>query len=352
MTYKKIGIGERADWNNFPNVIRNGNLGDLKKEPEYEAAKAGDSAAAVQLISKLITDDFLDAVKEKIEGRKDVLLLPTLAVEQSGNNKIPLAMAKFISRKLGIDTELKIVQSYKVGRTNQGADYRLAFNPEFEGEVQKDRQYLILDDTLTMGGTIASLRGYVENRGGKVVLASVMTAHQGALQLPIKKGMLDAINNKHGLQVNEFWKETFGYGIEKLTQGEAGHIRAAKTFDEIRNRITATRHEGVIRLYGETNERIGNQESSHVIARKEIMAEVQKVMPLNEQEQHDLEMAIDKQLAMAAQGGKTLNVKKVKENIKKGLPYVRKELEHAGKQEKKKEKSQERLKAKKNGRGR
>ncbi len=80
-----------------------------------------------------------------------------------------------------------------------------------------------------------------------------------------------------------------------------------------------------------------SQNGRFAVARKEIMAEVQKVMPLNEQEQHDLEMAIDKQLAMAAQGGKTLNVKKVKENIKKGLPYVRKELEHAGKQEQKKQ---------------
>ncbi len=56
----------------------------------------------------------------------------------------------------------------------------------------------------------------------------------------------------------------------------------------------------------------------------EIMAEVQKVMPLNEQQKHDLGVMIDKQLAMAAQGGKTLNVKKVKENIREGLSRIEK----------------------------
>ena len=40
---KKFGIGERAAWNDFPDVIRNGELRSLSKEPEYELAKGGDT---------------------------------------------------------------------------------------------------------------------------------------------------------------------------------------------------------------------------------------------------------------------------------------------------------------------
>lgn len=68
-------------------------------------------------------------------------------------------------------------------------------------------------------------------------------------------------------------------------------------------------------------------------ARKQIMAEVEKVMPLNEQQYHDLEVMVDKQLAVVAANGKTLNVDKAKEAIRSGLPVIRHELESAAKAE-------------------
>lgn len=65
-------------------------------------------------------------------------------------------------------------------------------------------------------------------------------------------------------------------------------------------------------------------------ARKQIMAEVEKIRPLNEQQYHELEVMVDKQLAIVAASGKTLNVDKAKEAIRSGLPVVRHELESAG----------------------
>ena len=129
-----------------------------------------------------------------------------------------------------------------------GSDYRLAFNPTFIGNVKEGQSYLIVDDILTMGGTIASLRGYIENRGGHVVGASVMTAHEGALDLAVKPKLLSAIDEKHGRSMNQYWQETFGYGIDELTQGEAGHLRSAASVDAIRKRITTARREGIERL--------------------------------------------------------------------------------------------------------
>ena len=243
----KLGIGERAPWDNFPQVIRNGDLGALKNEPEYQTAKSGDMPAAIELVDRLLTDETVEKIREQIGSGKP-LVLPVLAVEATGNNKIPLAMAEALADRLGLDVELGIIQSDKVGRTDTGADHRLAFNPTFEGDVKQGQKYLVVDDTLTMGGTVASLRGYVENRGGKVIAASVMTAHEGALDLPVKPSMLAAIENKHGPSMNQFWQEMFGYGIDKLTQGEAGHLKSAKTVDAIRERITAARHEGIERL--------------------------------------------------------------------------------------------------------
>ena len=243
----RLGIGERAPWGGFPPVIRNGDLHSSKKEPEYQAAKAGNMLAAINLVERLLTDDTVEKIRRRIRGSKP-LVLPVLAVETSGKNKIPLAMAKVLAKRLNLEVESNIVQSERVGRTGTDANHRLAFNPSFEGEVKTGQAYLIIDDTLLMGGTIASLRGYIENRGGRVVGASVMDAQEGAVDIAVKPKMLAAIENKHGPSMNQFWQENFGYGIDKLTQSEAGHLRRATSVDEIRDRLVKARHEGSERL--------------------------------------------------------------------------------------------------------
>ncbi|WP_419612795.1 hypothetical protein [Thiolapillus sp.] len=35
-----LGKGERSPWRQFPKVLRNGDLGSLQNEPEYDAAAA------------------------------------------------------------------------------------------------------------------------------------------------------------------------------------------------------------------------------------------------------------------------------------------------------------------------
>ncbi|MFD1246111.1 hypothetical protein [Paralysiella testudinis] len=92
-----------------------------------------------------------------------------------------------------------------------------------------------MGDTLSVGSTITTLKGHIENRGGKVIGAAVMTAHEGALNIVIKPSMMDAIQQKYGDRMDDYWKEEFGYGINKFTQGEAGRIRKAPDVEHIRD---------------------------------------------------------------------------------------------------------------------
>ncbi|MFN3710636.1 MAG: phosphoribosyltransferase [Alishewanella aestuarii] len=232
---------ERAPWNNFPPVIRNGDLKELEREPEYQAAKGGDQEAALAIAERLVKPETVEAIRAMV-GNHHAKIVPVLANEQAGNNKIPLMTAEVLGDRLNLEVEYNIVQSEKVGRTNKGADHRLAINPTFDGKVEAGRPYVLVDDTLSMGGTLSSLRGYIENRGGLVLGAAVMTAHPGAVDMAVKSKMLADIERKHGQAMNEYWKEEFGYGIEQLTQGEAGHLRKAPSVDAIRDRITAARN--------------------------------------------------------------------------------------------------------------
>jgi adenine/guanine phosphoribosyltransferase-like PRPP-binding protein len=254
---------ERAHWRDFPPVIANEGLGGVKREPEYVDAKKGDWRAALTMMDRLIKDETVEKVRELIKDRKDVKIVPVLAAEETGSNKIPLASAAILAGRLGLEVETDIIQREKVYRTNSKADHRLAHSPSFVGEVEKGRDYLVLDDTLTTGGTLASLRGHIENRGGHVLGAVAMTAHPGALDIAVKPKMLDAIEKKHGSAMNDYWKEEFGYDIDKLTQGEAGHLKAASSVDAIRDRIAEARNAHRLRIdeRGNTEEKGGAGES-------------------------------------------------------------------------------------------
>jgi orotate phosphoribosyltransferase-like protein len=240
---------ERAKWGNFPAVVSNAGLKSLANEPEYYAAKTGNREAALTMVNRVLTDETIESVRCLLDGLVDVRITPVLAEEANGQNKIPLLTAEVIAHRLGMEVEYGICQVERVYRTNSNADHRLAFSPTFDGEVMPGRSYFIVDDTLTMGGTLASLRGYIVNRGGHVPGAAVMTAHEGALNLPVSSAMLDRIRAKHGDEMNNYWNKEFGYEIDKLTQAEAGHLRAAASVDAIRTRI-ATARDGARRTLG------------------------------------------------------------------------------------------------------
>jgi len=233
----------RVAWGNFPPVFILCPLGSAKNHSDYdEAKKNGNNIAALQLVKEIVPSDKIDELKEII-GESSPLILPVHAIEEFGTNKIPAALAYYLSIKLEFELCSDIVQANKPQRTGKGAFYRLSQYPFFDGDVQHGRDYVILDDTLSMGGTLASLRGYIENKGGNVILAVALTGHDGAALLNIKEAMLNNIRAKHGDELDEWWKNEVGFGVDKLTQGEAGHLKKAPDIEEIRSRITSDRPE-------------------------------------------------------------------------------------------------------------
>ena len=242
---KSAAHSERAPWNDFPPLIRNGTLEELKDSENYQAAKAGDSKAALSLVQSLLNEQTIAEIQEMAGGREPVIVA-VRAEESAGRNKIPFMMARALSSQTGWQVDTKLFQANFAGRTGTDAVYRLVnppiFNPPiFRGDVQAGRDYLIVDDNSTMGGTIASLRGYIENRGGHVIGAAVMSARETGLDIVPTQKQLDDIQRKHGDAPNDYWTNTFGYGIDHLTRGEAGTIRTSPSFDRLRSGIDAAR---------------------------------------------------------------------------------------------------------------
>ncbi|EEI4448043.1 hypothetical protein G0S15_001415 [Salmonella enterica] len=235
----------RTTWQkDFPDVVLHARLGDATSHRDYEAAKAGDKDAAYRLVSDVMTKDAVDKIRNII-GHREVLLAAVHAEEASGRNKIPQAMADVLGKVLHQSVDDSIVQVKRVGRTGQDGFGRLANQPEFAGNVRSDLPYFILDDTLTQGGTLAGLKGYIESHGGRVIGASALTGKQYSARMAMSPQTLSQLREHFGgTGLENWWKQQYGYGFDGLTESEANYLLRAGDADKIRDRVLAARQTG------------------------------------------------------------------------------------------------------------
>nr|HPQ95425.1 PLxRFG domain-containing protein [Thiolinea sp.] len=223
--------GGRVD---VPDVLIPYQLGDLGGHADYPAAKAGDIEAAVRVATDLVTPDLVEQIKTRFGA--DAVVLPVLAEESAGRNKIPLAVAARLEALGGIQFETGVGQATKVARTGLGALDRVFAAPEFTGDVQAGTRYLLLDDTLTQGGTMAALAAHVRQNGGVVAGAMALTGKQYSARLRLDDALLKKLREKHGEIENEF-RDVTGYGFEALTQSEAQTLAHFRPPEQVRIRI-------------------------------------------------------------------------------------------------------------------
>lgn len=236
---------QRPPWpEDFPDVVLHTRLGDATGHPDYKAAKNGDELAARRLVADVLSKDAIDKIR-RIIGKREVLLTAVHAEEASGRNKIPQAMADMLGHILHQHVDDNIVQAVRVGRSGMDGFARLANQPSFAGEVRRDAHYFILDDTLTQGGTLAGLRGYIEAQGGQVIGASALTGKMYSAKMALSASTLSRLRvHFGGSNLEAWWKQQFGYGFDGLTESEAQYLLRAGDADAIRDRLLAARQTG------------------------------------------------------------------------------------------------------------
>jgi len=232
----------RTNWGAFPEVYTYSDIPIVKNHPHYASAKAGDAMAADALIDDILALGSLDAIRTSI-GASQPYLLAVHAVESAGMNAIPRAFARSLSKTLGLPIASGIIQVNRVLHTGAGGYHRLSFPPVFEGEVEP-AEYALVDDFIGQGGTLANLKGHVEVRGGRVTGAVVLCGKAYSAKLRLTQETLEALRQKHGRELEEWWIATFGYGFESLTESEARYLTRSSDVDTIRARLAASRGAG------------------------------------------------------------------------------------------------------------
>ena len=208
----------------FPDVVIHTDVKTRDGSPFYAGARAGDAEAALSLALALRSPQAIARIGDIVAGSYPILL-PVVADETTGFNAIPDALAQALGRELGLDVATgTVVQTNKVGHTRAPSFQRLVTPAEFDGPVEHGRDYLLVDDHVGLGGTLANLRGYVESNGGVVIAMTTLTESRNARTISLQPATRDMVWAKHGEALNQLWQDQFGYGIDCLTEVEAQNL--------------------------------------------------------------------------------------------------------------------------------
>jgi hypothetical protein len=233
------GDEPRRPWPaNFPDVVIQQPANSavrLNEQPGYAAAKAGDVGAARRTVLDVVDERAIDKLRKLIGARRPTLV-PVHAIEATGLNRLPYEYARLLGIRLNLDVDKVMVQANRPQRTGEGAAYRMRNRAQFHGPVEPGHDYLLVDDAVTMGGTLADLRSYIEARGGNVIGATTLMGSKFSHILAPRRATLARLREKLP-QLEPWWKKTYGHGLDALTDSEANYLGSFNSTDAIRDRL-------------------------------------------------------------------------------------------------------------------
>jgi phosphoribosylpyrophosphate synthetase len=179
----------RKPWSiGFPDVWIHADELAVKRHPHYALAKSGDTDHAALLVNELINVNIIQKMRS-LQSFSPILI-SVHAEEEMGKNAIPEVMADVLSAELGWPTEPDVVQANVVNHTGADGFSRIARQAVFAGDIVAGCNYVIVDDFIGQGGTVANLRGHIENLGGTVLAATVLTGKPFSAKLSLSASQL------------------------------------------------------------------------------------------------------------------------------------------------------------------
>jgi hypothetical protein len=259
---------------NFPTVMHFVDLENACAKPwkliedhhDYDAAKNHeDRLAALSLIHY-----FLKTPENKAQLKKlsllypGAIIAPVHAVEANGKNRIPEMLADYIGKRTGLEVDDSIVQTNRVHRTGKDEWHRFAFRPSFNGEVKIGRNYILVDDVFSNGGSFNELRLFIERNGSKTVQTAVLSLGGHGNKISPEPEIIKSLIDKYGTDtLSSFLKEVNIYdgNFKALTNPEAFALRRTSSLDEARDRIFTARQEARTHLGSKSPRQNGHQTS-------------------------------------------------------------------------------------------
>jgi hypothetical protein len=229
----------RSPWQGgFPPVLIHAPRREVTTHPWFAAARSGDVDAAALLVADTVSGQVVDRLAElaRLADGQGPLLASAHAQKVSGLNVLSEVLARGLRQLLGWELDTELVQANIVDHVGDIGFPHLARQAVFDGQVGPGRAYVLVDDFIGQGGTIANLRGHILRHGGAVLCATVLTGNSASARLPPEPELMQELRDNHG-SIEPWWQEYFGFGFDCLTAVEAGFLVANSDSGYIRARI-------------------------------------------------------------------------------------------------------------------
>ena len=204
---------------NLKEVITNTSYQEMINNRELQiAGKSGNEEAAVELVDKLVDDKIISQLAE-LYPNAIVVPIPSMETADKKPNAIPLAYARKFE-KAGLQITDDIIEIDSTHHTGKKSFKRVVNRPHFDGTIELGREYIIVDDVFAMGGTINSMRNFIEDKGGNVVAVSTLTPSvENSKILAITDENLNSLKSldKKGDLLNAIRKLDIAENFEALT---------------------------------------------------------------------------------------------------------------------------------------
>lgn len=239
---------ERWQGGGCKEILINGRLAVMKGTEEgiglpkakvaalYEAAKIhNDMDCAHQIVELMWRNAVYEELRNRVflSGKYPIIVSPHPSFDDEDvidhdaprragpRNALPFAYAARLRIMLGGLEDPQLVQGARVGRTKLPRFPKFLFQPHFVGDVATDRPYILVDDTVGLGGTLAALYGHIARNGGTVIGVAALAHSTGKnVPLALTEGTHAALYEKYGPAVCALWKEKVGHESFCLTEGE------------------------------------------------------------------------------------------------------------------------------------
>jgi len=218
----------------------------LWDHPLYTPAKnLRDATAAIQLIDDIARDDVIEDIVSSVfyygRGNEPIVIAPSPDLSEA-RNALAITYAEWLALELECTTEERVFQSKNVPRTELGAWARMAHDVEFYGEISDGADYIVVDDVMTLGGTLADLKGFIEHNGGRVICMSVLARGSGTnSRIALDSHTLAMIEYKFGNDIHDFCRNALGHETNCLTLPEAERLLECASIDSARAHLSRER---------------------------------------------------------------------------------------------------------------
>ena len=168
------------------------------------AKEHGDLKAANHIIEKCVTEESMQSIRA---AYPNAFLLHV----NKGNNVLPLSLCIYI----GLPIYLSVYCLSTRKRENMPAMHRILYKPLFYGKVISGREYILVDDVVTQGGTVSSLMHFVTQNGGTVPAILSLAYAKGSRRITPLTENLVKLEQRFGNQLNDFFHE-YGMGEDAV----------------------------------------------------------------------------------------------------------------------------------------